>query len=980
MGQYPMAALTGAFLLLAATPGVYAQSSEDEQSNSAENPKVTEVVVTGSRIRRESGFDYPVPVAVISGTDLQNSGYTVLGDALANLPQALNTTSIQNTSGTLFASGESRVDLRGLGDQRTLVLVDGRRHLTGDFRTSAVDLNVIPSTMIERVEAISGGASAVYGSEAIAGVVNIILRKKYDGFQFDLQGGQTQENDGREWKGSLGYGFNFAADRGHFLIGAEFGRVNPILRVNRDWAYPGIRRNTAVSPQTIVPQSKTNSASTATFQLVGGNNTATARSVTITPDYGAVVANSPACATATVSPLCQDPQLSYSQVYDALQGAEKRGTARTYLGFDLTEHATVYADLSYAHVEGDGIFQPAFSTATPGGLLPVVLHGDNAYLNGPSPLAAQLRGFWSQAGLSFTQASTANVGKFWQEFGDRDSLVVRENYRAVTGVQGSFGVLGRDVDYDVYGQYGELDGYAVGFNVPNIQRVVNETDAVALNGQIVCRNATARANGCVPWDLVDGPSPAAVAWANASSRANGVAHQSIAAANFSTQLFRLPAGEVGFALGGEYRKEESDQIQDPLSASGALFYNALGRTKGGYNIREGYAEVQIPLLRDLPFVHRLSVEAAGRIGDYSTVGRANQWRLAAEWAPVEDIRFRGSSSTAVRAPNITELYAPQGQNFTTLANDPCDKAQIAAIQNNPAQLATRVANCQATIPGYNPATFVSNIGTGRPSLELLQGGNPNLNAETADTFTAGFVVQPHWIEGLQMSVDYWRVNVKGAVSTIPVNTLLQNLCYDVSQAPDSNHFCSLIHRDPTGAITYVELTNQNVQAIRTNGLDMSASYRHAFGPVGRLSIQLDGTQFNRWDLEGAPGGPVTHYAGLLTGPNSATPRYKVTGSLNWDWHKLGLTWVSHWLSSLGVSETLPSSFYAPFYTGSYFEHDVVATYRVSNSLTFRAGAINVTNAIPPQLPETAIGNTANSAAYDNRGRWFYVGVNYSQNQ
>jgi len=276
MGQHPTAALTGAFLLLAATPVRYAQASEDGQGNSAENSKLAEVVVTGSRIRRESGFDYPVPVAVISGTDLQNSGYTVLGDAIANLPQALNTTSIQNTSGTLFASGESRVDLRGLGDQRTLVLVDGRRHLTGDFRTSAVDLNVIPSTMIERIEAISGGASAVYGSEAIAGVVNIILRKKYEGFQLDLQGGQTAENDGREWKGSAGYGFNFAGERGHFLIGAEFGRVNPVLRVDRDWAYPGIRRDTAVSPQTIVPQSKTNVVPTATFQLVGGNNPATA--------------------------------------------------------------------------------------------------------------------------------------------------------------------------------------------------------------------------------------------------------------------------------------------------------------------------------------------------------------------------------------------------------------------------------------------------------------------------------------------------------------------------------------------------------------------------------------------------------------------------------------------------------------------------------------------------------------------------------
>jgi iron complex outermembrane receptor protein len=240
------------------------------------------------------------------------------------------------------------------------------------------------------------------------------------------------------------------------------------------------------------------------------------------------------------------------------------------------------------------------------------------------------------------------------------------------------------------------------------------------------------------------------------------------------------------------------------------------------------------------------------------------------------------------------------------------------------------------------------------------------------------IVQPRWAEGLELSADFWRINVKGAVATIPINTLLQNLCYDVAQAPSSNRFCSLIHRDATGAVTYVELTNQNVQAIRTNGIDLSLSYRHGLGPLGRLALQLDGTRINRWDLEGVPGGPVTRYAGILTGPNSATPKYKITGSLNWDWHKLDLTWVSHWLSSMGVSETLPPSSLSPFYTGNYWEHDVLATYRVTGALTLRAGALNVTDVIPPQLPETAIGIGTGSSAFDNRGRWFFVGVNYTQ--
>jgi outer membrane receptor protein involved in Fe transport len=969
----------GIVLLRVALPSAHAQVSTSA-TQAPDNTKVAEVVVTGSRIRRESGFDYPVPVAVIGGDAIREGGYTFLGDALSKLPQALATTGIQNTSGSLFAAGESRVSLRGLGTQRTLVLVDGRRHVTGDFTTSAVDLNVIPSSMVERVEAISGGASAVYGSEAIAGVVNIILRKNYEGLLLDVQGGETGKNDGGEWKASVGYGFNFSSNRGHFLVGAEFGKADPVMQVDRDWAFPGVRRNTLVSPQTIVPASRTNTMPTATFQLVNSSDPNLARSASIALDRSAVVSNSFDCRTPTVDALCQDPQLFNGATYNALQGGVKRGTARTYVGFDLTDNVTLYTDLSYAHIEGDGIFQPAFSNAAGGSLLPVVLHGDNAYLNGSSALAGELRNFWQQANLPFTQAATANVGKFWGEFGDRNTLSVRENYRAVSGVQGKFDLLGHKVDYDIFGQYGELDGYSVGFNVPNIQRVQQATDAVVLGGQVVCRSASARAAGCIPWDLINGPSPDAVTWANANARANGVANQSIAAANFSTSIFDLPAGPLGFALGAEYRNEESDQVQDPLSASGALFYNAIGRTQGKYHVTEGYAEIAIPLLKNLPFAQQLSVEAAGRLGSYSTVGHTDQWRLGLEWAPVSDLRFRASSASAVRAPNIAELFAPQGQNFTTAANDPCDRAQVAGIPaSDAARRATRISNCAATIPGYNPATFSSNFGTGRPSLQLMQGGNPDLTAETARTYTAGFVAQPRWLPNLELSTDYWLINVDSAISTIPINTLLQNLCYDAAQAPAGNRFCGLIHRDATGAVTSVVLTNQNVQGLRTSGVDLSLSYRFDARSFGLFQFRMDGTKIIRWDLQGVPGGATTHYAGVLTGVNSATPRYKVSGGFGWDLQKVGFRWETHWYSSMAVSETLSPSSLSPFYTGAYAEHDVHVTYQANDSLSLRLGVVNVTDAHPPLVPEvgTAPATATTTSVYDNRGRWFFAGGSYT---
>ena len=944
----------------------------------AEEPTpIQEVVVTGSRIKRESGFDYPVPVAVINGDDIRESGYTAIGDALANLPQSLATTGIQNSSGSLFNAGQSRANLRGLGTQRTLVLVDGRRHVTGDFQTSAVDLNVIPSSMVERIEAISGGASAVYGSEAIAGVVNIILRKNLQGLLLDVEGGQTDQNDGGEWSASAGYGFNFANDRAHFLIGAEYGKTDPIMQVDRDWAFPGVRRNTSLAVQPVVPQSRSNTMPTATFQLINSTNPATARSASIALDRSSVFANSTLCRTPTVNALCQDSDLFYNATYNALQGGVKRATARSYLGFDLTDNISLYTDISYAHVDGSGIFQPAFSNAAGGGLLPAVIHGDNAYLNGSTPLDAQLRGFWTDAGLPLTQASTVNVGKFWQEFGDRDTLTVRENYRAVAGIQGKFNWLGRKADYEVYGQYGELDGYSLAYNVPNIQKTLQELDAVLVNGQIACRNAAARAAGCQPWDLINGPSPAAVSWANANARANGVANQTIAAANLSTSLYDLPAGPLGLAVGAEFRNEMSDQVQDPLSAAGALFYNAIGRTRGKYHLTEGYAEIAIPLLKNLPFAKQLSFEAAGRLGSYSTVGHTNQWRLALVWAPVNDVRFRASEASAVRAPNIAELYGPQGQNFTTAANDPCDAAQIAGIPaGDGARRAARIANCSAAIPGYNPATFTSNFGTGRPSLQLLQGGNPNLAAEVARTYTGGFVVQPRWLKNLEFSTDYWQINVDGAISTIPINTLLQNLCYDASQDYNANKFCALVHRDATGAVTFVELTNQNVQGLRTSGIDTSLSYHFDARSFGLYQFRVDGTKIIHWDLQGVPGGPTTHYAGVLTGVNSATPRYKLNGAFGWDWRHFGFRWEAHWYSSMAVSETLAPSSLTPFYTGSYWEHDLHATYKVSDALSVRAGAINVTNAHPPIIPEVNNATGTTTSVYDNRGRWYFLGANY----
>ena len=946
----------------------------------ADTTAVEEIVVTGSRIRRDT-FNSPVAMSVISGEQIRESGNTSIAEALLDVPSINANTNGQNSSSSLYLSGQARADIRGLGATRTLVLMDGRRIVFSDASSPAVDLNLIPSMMVERIETVAGGASAVYGSEAIAGVVNVLMKKKYDGIELDAQVGVSGEGDGRERRLSFLAGHEFLDGRLNVLVGGEASHTDPIFQRDRDWAYPGIRRNTLANPQTVIPTSRSNTAPTATFQLLGGA-LGTARAVTLDyRDPSKVVRLSAPCSTATVQPTCQDESLIYTGIFNALQGENDRKTFRTYVDYKVTNNIKAFLDVSYAKVKGYGYFQPPFSSAAGGGTMPVSLKGDNAYLAGSDATATALRNEWLAAGKTLTQGSTAQVGKFWVEFGGRDVATDRDTTRLVGGMQGDFTALNRSFNWDWYAQYGETKGTTTSFNVPNVARVQQATDAVLLNGQIVCRDATARAAGCQPWDLIHGASPEAIAWTNAQSTTDQTVKQTVLSGNMTTDLFTLPAGPVGVAAGLEYRKEESSFEQDALGASGALFFNAIGKRAGKYDVREAYGEVRVPLLKNVILADELSLEFAGRVADYSTIGHTKQYEMRAEWAPVRDIRFRASQGSAVRAPNIVELFSPQSVNFTTAAIDPCDKDAYAGASAT--QKAARNQTCAAAIAGWNPATFVSNIGTGRPSLQLTQGGNPNLGPETAKTYQLGVVVQPRWIPRLSLSLDYFKYNISNQVGTIPINTLFQQLCYDSTQAYASNPFCALITRETVaqnggkvGDVRTVSLTNQNVAKIKVEGWDASAAYGFNTEDLfkrdfGSLAFRVDATWMYQWALQGLPGQAYTQQANNIS---NATPEWKAQGSVQWTYDKVAVGWTTRYIGSMASTNAVTPNQYDPYYTGDYFSHDVRVKYEVDDKLQIRGGIQNVTDKHPPYLPETLTGTGTGSSSYDNRGRFFYAGV------
>lgn len=950
---------------------------------SAQEVNVEEIVVTGSRIRRDT-FNAPVPVSVVDSAQIVASGNVSLGDMLLDLPMINAASNAQNTSSTLFLAGQARADIRGLGPTRTLVLQDGRRIVFSDASSPAVDLNLLPAMMVDRVETVAGGASAVYGSEAIAGVVNLIMKKEYDGFQIEGQVGTSQEGDGETFRISGMYGTKLLDDRLNVLVGAEVSREEPIMQKDREWGYPGIRRNTLANPQNVIPASRTNTAPTATFQLVNSTNTALARAVTLDyRDPSKVVRLTPACATPTVQPTCQDEALWYSAALNALQAKSQRGTIRGYSDYRLTDNIKAFVDVTYSKVDGYGIFQPAFSNAQGGGTMPVTLKGDNAFLNGAGSTAAALRTEWLAAGKTLGVATqTANVGRFWMEFGGRDVKTERETLRLVGGMEGDFDAVGLNWNWDWYAQYGKTTGSTTSYNVPNVLRVQQATDAVLVNGQVVCRDVTARANGCVPWDLINGASQAAVNWTNASSVTDQEVKQTVVAANVATELFELPAGPLGFAMGAEYRKEESFFAQDALGATGALFFNAIGTREGEYDTKEAYAELRVPILKDLPFAEEVTFEVAGRLSDYSSIGKTDQYQVRLEWAPVEDVRFRASQGTAVRAPNIVELYSPQSRNFTGTAIDPCDKDAYAVA--SAANKTLRLATCSAAIAGYNPTTFVSNFGTGRPSLPLLQGGNPDLGPETANTYNLGVVVQPRWVPNLQFSLDFFKYNIADQVGTIPINTLLQDLCYQSTEAYASNPFCALIIRDPTGTnggavpggVVEVILTNQNVAKVKVEGYDASIQYgldlEQTFNKAwGQLAFRLDGTWMYRWAQQGLPGQAYTQFANTIT---NATPEWKAQGTVQWTYDQFAVTWTTHFIGSMASTTAFTPSGLDPYYTGDYYNHDLKVRYQLNENIDLRAGVLNITDENPPYLPETFQGIGTGSSSFDNRGRYFFMGA------
>ena len=954
-------------------PAVQAQESE---------ATVDEVVVTGSRLSR-TGFDTPSPVVVLGADEIRSTTAVTLGDLLNELPQLRTTFGLSNSSRFIGTAGIGSLDLRGLGTERTLVLVNGRRHVSSSEGESTVDVNSIPTDMIDRIEIITGANSAVYGADAVAGVVNFILKDNFEGARLRTSIGEADDSGfGRE-SAAFTFGRNFDDGRGNAIFSVGFEQQDLLTAGERGGDFVrqlGLIAN-PLDGDTIdangiqiddgIPDDIT--VANTGFYAISNGGTSLALNGFINPDgsFSPIpfddfeFIDGLSCGGAGCIPLD-------TTTFQVLQSDFQRFTLDANFSYDLNDQFEWFFEGRFANVDGRQQGQPSFDFGAP-----IIIQRDNAFVSPSLAAAMDAAGFTS-----------IDLRRFNVDLGLRQEENNRQTIRGVTGLRGEFG---DGYNFDVFANYGRTTVDRINLNNRIDERFAAATDAIVADdaiaaaigngtraGDIVCRSTAQEAQGensglpnfafenCIPLNVLGNGagSQEAIDFVNSTALSTAEIQQvQLQAVISNDEVFTNWAGAVGFVGGIEYREERSQVRGDSLSALGNTFFNALADTRGTFDVNEYFGEVSLPLLRDVPFSRDLTFEGAVRYSDYSTIGDTFTWETRLNWQPIDDLRVRLNVGEALRAPNIGDLFSPAGESFEII-DDPCDMENLDLGTNG---RNTRIANCQA-LGIANPESFDS---LDEESVTLLQGGNPNLQEEEAETFTVGVVYTPSFIEGLQLSLDWYDIEITEAIALTGTQTILDR-CVD-SPNGVGNQFCGLIARDGSGNITEVSRFPLNLNSFETSGLDIEVDYRTELGGFGTLQNRLIASYLDRRREILSTENDVDIVEGELGDPEW---QLNYRGTLYFD--KWEVFAEARWIDSQFIEEqellfgsgtnndpnpdvndnTQASS-------ATYV--DLGVTYNFDNGLSLGATVDNVFDEDPPFA---LFGNGADSGLYDTVGRFF----------
>ncbi len=947
-----------------------AQVTTDPATTESAAGEEAALVVTGSRLNRRD-LEASSPITTVGSEVLQAQGAVTLESSLNQFPQITpDTTSSTNQSG---GSGVLSVDLRSLGAVRTLVLVDGRRYIPGDI-TGLTDLAMIPDLLIDRVEIITGGASAVYGSDAIAGAVNFVLKRNFDGLQAQYQYGETTRGDGATHKADLVMGLNSPDGRGNVTGYFSYTRRDAVLMGNRRFSANPLL---ADAQGVFQPFGSGNIPG----GLIGINSTQIP-AIRGVPDLNNA---SGACPIANTGirfgaqgeplPYCRPrDQFNYAAPNFLLRPLERYQAAVTGT-YEITDGVEAYGQFFYAKKEN--AFQQAPEAVNPSssGQAAGVVLIPNADTN---PLFTQVQRDFFAANRTFFDPDgdgvfrLVNVGRRFEEFGPRTVRYTTDAFNVTGGLRGNFDIGDNNWKWDAFYQYARTDESQQRFNLLSRSRTTAGLDVVVVNGQPQCRNR--EIPGCVPVNIF-GTQTLTAAQANflsVNTATDNRFTREVAGGSLAGDLFSLPAGNVSTAFGVEYRKESFSITPDEVALSNDLAAVAVPPivNSGSFNVKEVFAEVRVPLLRDLPLIQSLAIEGAVRYSDYSTIGGVVTWKGAVDWEIVDWVRFRGNYSRAIRAPNLNELFAPVQEGFIG-GRDPC----IAA--NRPTADQKRVCLAQGV-----PAAFIDTLEVGQSQgFNRRTGGNPDLTEETADTLTLGLVFTP--IRNLSITFDYFDIKVEDAVAEVSPQLLVDN-CFQTLNI--DSIACQSIERNEVGNIETVAAPLLNIAQRKVRGLDVGVNYATSLpswmnlsSEGSRLTVQFVGSfQFEDSNIP-LEGQATVECAGFYGGPCSSdairiTPDFRGFLGINYTSGPFTINNQVRYIDDLELSRLSPPTESGTVDAEAYWDISVRA--RILKTVELFGGINNVLDNQPPVLGFAAGGDSnTNPQLYDVLGRQFFVGVN-----
>ena len=937
-------------------PGAFAQQE------GAEGIAIEEVVVTGSRLVRQD-FTAISPIATVDQDVIRQSGNVTLEETLNMYPQ-LNpdTTSASNQSG---GDGVLAPDLRGLGSVRTLVLVDGKRFIPASV-TGLSDMGIIPDMLIERVEIATGGASAVYGSDAIAGAINFILADDYEGADIRYQWGQAGEGDATTSKVDLILGANVAEGEGNITLHASFTQRDPVFMENRTFSQQPWLADSSGNLNEFgsgnIPGGKIFIPS-ADFEQIAGLDLVSAAADCPGPIQGIRFGEN-----SQPLPFCRPTdQFNYAATNYIMRPLE-----RWQLGvlgeYEIAEGVELYAQGFYTKKENEwqqaALAVAPTSSGAPNGSLLLPNADTNPLF--PAPLReffAANRSYFDPDGDGVFQ--TFGNGRRFLEFGPRNAHILHESFGVTGGLRGAIQLANRTWNWDGFYQYQRSDVDQTRVGLLSRSRTTLGLDVVlGADGQPQCRVDLL---GCVPVNVygTNTLTPEMVDFLSVTTGRADWFKRQVVGGSMAGDLFDLPAGAVSTAFGFEWRDESYQTVPDEVSASGDLGGVPPVRNAGSYDLWEFYGEVRIPI------IETLAVEGAIRYSDYSTIGGVTTWRAGLDWSPVDWARGRFSISQAIRAPNLDELFAPPNQSFIG-GEDPC------VVDNNPTTAIKDLCRQQGV-----PARFIDDLQVGASQgWSQFSGGNLNLNEEKSDTYTVGMVASPPFAPGLTLSLDYWQIEVEGAISSVNSQALV-NSCFDLLDS--SSPQCQAITRDALGNIDQVNAPLLNLQTRKGTGIDLQASYAmdlpESFGLAGN-GAELALRWISTWQTKDSTvileGQPAVDCAGYLGGDCSAnfiraTPDFRGLFSAVYSSGLASVRSDVELIGGFGLAEGAYPNNNVPIGSEAYW--DISGSYTFMGYVEVFAGVSNVLDRQPPVLGFRAGGDSNTQAQlYDTVGRRYFIGT------